>query len=354
MPRDYWPTQEWLMADPEAVGMDPVKLKDLEAMIKHQYSNINGIVVVRKGYISFERYYNGYCPHDTHHVASVTKSVISALVGIAIDAGYIKSIDQKVLEFFLEYAGSGDIRKRTITIRHLLTMTAPFPFSWKEGDRRGHEPLDRLRRQRSWIMYILNLMGQNGQPGRFQYYTAGAHLLSAIITRTTGMCAREFANLQLFRPIGMRGIPDREMKSFGLDDVFGSNITGWIKDPDGYTAGGWGLTLTPRDMARFGFLYLNCGIWDDKQIISKTWVNESTNMSIALDSKGNNYNGYGYLWWLRGEGGTYAYSALGDGGNVICCIPEKDIVVAIASRIIRNPLDRWPLFEKCILPAVID
>lgn len=353
MQRGYWPTKEWQIADLEAVGMDQSKLKDLETMIKSQYSNINGIVVVHKGYNVFERYYNGYGPLDVHHVASVTKSVISALVGIAIDTGYIKSIDQKVLDFFPEYATeAGDIQKRSITIRHLLTMTAPFPFSWKEGDRRSHEPLDRLRRQRNWVMYILKLMGQNGQSGRFQYYTAGIHLLSAIITRTTGMCAREFANERLFRPLGMTEIPDHEMKSFGLEDVFGKNMKGWIKDPSGNSIGGWGLTLTPRDMARFGFLYLNNGIWNDKQIISKDWIDASTDESTALDSKGNGCSGYGYLWWLREEGGTFAYSALGDGGNVICCIPGKDLVVAIASKIINNPKDRWPLFEKCILPAI--
>lgn len=355
MKRDYWPTKEWQIVDPEHVGMDGSKFKDLESMIKSQYKNINGIVVVRKGYMVFERYYNGYDHLDAHHVASVTKSVISALIGIAIDAEYIKNIDQKVLDFFPEYAtDEGELQKRTITIRHLLTMTAPFPFSWKEGNKEGREPLDRLRRQRNWVMYILNLMGQSGQPGRFQYYTAGTHLLSAIITRTTGMCAREFANERLFRSIGMIEIPDHEMKSFGLDEVFGKNITGWIKDPNGNNTGGWGLTLTPRDMARFGLLYLNQGIWEDKQIISKDWIHESTDKSIVLDSKGNGYNGYGYLWWRREEDGIFAYSALGDGGNVICCIPEKDLVVVIASKIINNPKDSWQLFEKSIIPSIID
>lgn len=349
MQRDYWPTKGWQTADPEDVGMDKDRLKDLETMIKSQYSNINGIAVVRKGYMVFERYYNGCGPLDAHHVASVTKSVISALVDIAIDAGYIKSIDQKVLDFFPEYVpDAGDIQKRTVTIRHLITMTAPFPFSCKEGNKRAHEPLDRLRRQRNWVMYILRLMGQRGQMGRVQYYTAGTHLLLAIITRSTGMCAREFANERLFSPLGMREIPDHEMKSFGLDDVFGKNLKGWIKDPNGINTGGWGLTLTPRDMARLGFLYLNGGSWDGKQVISKEWIGESTNKSVALDSEGNGWSGYGYLWWLREEGGTFAYSALGDGGNVICCIPEKELVIAIASKIISNAKDRWPLIEKCI------
>ena len=127
---------------------------DLEHMVKSQYKNMNGIVVVRKGYIVFERYYNGYGALDIHNVASVTKSVTSALIGIAIDAGYIKSVDQKVLDFFPEYIpGANDIQKRTITIRHLLTMTAP--IASKSTSRRGNEPLDRLRRQRNWVIYIL-------------------------------------------------------------------------------------------------------------------------------------------------------------------------------------------------------
>ena len=105
----------------------------------------------------------------------------------------------------------------------------------------------------------------------------------------------------------MRGIPDYEMKSFKLEDVFGKNVKGWIKDPQGNNAGGWGIKLTLRDMARFGFLYLNGGFWDGEQVISKTWVEEST---------APNPNDYGYLWWLRKEDGIFSYSAMGAGGNI--------------------------------------
>lgn len=339
MKRDYWPTLEWQNADPKVVGMDPKKLEGLEPMIMSQYNNINGMIVVRKGKIVFESYYNGYGPDDTVHVASTTKSIISALIGISIDKGYIKSADQKVLDFFPEYVSNpADIEKRAITIRHLLTMTAPYPFkNW-------HEPLDRLCRQPDWVKYTLDQLGQNGRIGTFKYSSAGAHLLSAIITRTTGKCAREFANLYLFQPIGIREIPDYEMKAFGVEDLFGKNVKGWVKDPKGNTVGGWGLTITPRDMARFGFLYLNNGMWEDQQIISESWIRES----ISL-----NTNHYGYLWWTKEENGIFSYSALGSGGNVIGCIPEKDLVVAITSKMINNLKDWWPLFEKCILPAII-
>ncbi|WP_242220373.1 serine hydrolase [Bacillus cereus group sp. BfR-BA-01380] len=333
MQRNDWPS-----ADPATLRMDTEKLSALEAKIKSDYSNINGIVVVRNGSIAYERYYNGYGPDDTHHVASVTKSIISALIGIAIDAGYMKSVDQKVLDFFPEYVPNA-AQKQEITIRHLLTMTAPYPFEdW-------HEPLDKLCQQSDWVTYTLDMLGEKGELGTFKYSTAGAHLLSAIITRSTGKSAREFANERLFKLIGMKEIPDYEMKSFGFEDLFGKNVKGWVKDPNNNSTGGWGLTLTPRDMARFGLLYLNRGMWNNNRIISETWIDESTTI---------NPNHYGYLWWVHEEDGIFAYLARGDGGNVIYCIPEKDLVVAIASEFIFNPRDRWELIKEFVIPAVID
>ena len=247
------------------MGLRAETLGELERLLPSRYRHVNGVVVVRRGYIVFEWYRLGYGTRDTHNVASVTKSVMSALVGIAIEAGYVQSVDQKILEFFPEYVpGAGDTQKRTLTLKHLLSMTAP--IAWKTGAW-GYEPLNRLRRQRDWVTFILDLLGREGQLGRFQYSSVCPHLISAILSRTTGQCARAFANERLFRPLGMAEIPDRDMTSFQRDDVFGKNVTGWIKDPGGITTGGWGLTITPRDMARFGFLYLNHGTWDNTPLI---------------------------------------------------------------------------------------
>ncbi|WP_316275137.1 serine hydrolase domain-containing protein [Bacillus halotolerans] len=330
MQRNDWPT-----ADPAALGMDTEKLSKLDPKIKSEYSNINGIVVVKNGYIAYERYYHGYGPKDTHHVASVTKSIMSALIGIAIHAGYIKSVDQNVLDFFPEYVPDPyNKQKQDITIRHILTMTAPYPFEdW-------HEPLDKMCMQPDWITYTLGMLGQGGTIGTFKYSTAGAHLLSAIITRSTGKSARKFANERLFKPIGGKEIPHYGMQSFGFDDLFGKNVKGWVNDPDGNSTGGWGLTLTPRDMARFGYLYLNHGTWNNQQVIPESWIDQSTAM---------NANNYGYLWWLRDEDSVFSYSALGDGGNVICCVPEKNLVVAIASEFIMNARDRWQLIKEYLV-----
>lgn len=335
------PTTEWKVAEPSALRMNAEKLTQLGPIIASDYGNINGIVVVRNGAIAYEGYYNGYGPDDTHHIASVTKSILSTLIGIAIDAGYIRHADQKVMDFLPDYepdAASNSLI-REITIRHLLTMTAPYSFEdW-------HEPLDKMCMQADWVRYTLDMLGCGGHIGDFKYSTAGAHLLSAILTRSTGKSARAFANEYLFKPIGMREIPHYDMESFGFDDLFGQKVKGWVHDPNQISTGGWGLTLTPRDMARFGLLYLNQGRWNRHQIVPETWVKESTAM---------NANHYGYLWWLREEDGIMAYSAMGDGGNVICCLPDKDLVVAIASEFMMNPRDRWDMIKEYILPAVID
>ncbi|MNO97543.1 Beta-lactamase [compost metagenome] len=218
-------------------------------------------------------------------------------------------------------------------------MTAPYSFEdW-------HEPLDKMCMQPDWVKYTLDMLGTGGELGAFKYSTAGAHLLSAIISRSTGQSAREFANERLFNPIGMTEIPDYEMKSYGFDDLFGKNVRGWVKDQYNNSTGGWGLTLNPHDMARFGLLFLNRGKWGNHQIVSENWVLESTAM---------NSNNYGYLWWLREENRLFAYSALGDGGNVICCIPDKELIIAIASEFMMNPRDRWPLINEHIITAIID
>ncbi|QWG45557.1 class C beta-lactamase-related serine hydrolase [Bacillus mycoides] len=303
--------------------------EQLDCVVKEEYKNINGMLVMQKGNVIFENYYNGYGPDDTFHVASVTKTIISALIGICIDKGYIKSINQKVIEFFPEY----NLKASEVTVRHLLTMTAPYPYvEWQE-------PLEELCTQMDWVKYTLNRAGKGGEIGSFKYSSAGAHLLSAIITSVTGKSAREFANEYLFQPIGMREIPNYNMKAFGFHDLFGKDVKGWVHDPNGISTGGWGLTLTARDMAKFGRLYLNEGTYDGKQILSKSWVKESTIM---------NENLYGYLWWLREEDGVYSYCAMGDGGNVICCIPEKELVVAIASEIIHEAKDIWELIKRCL------
>lgn len=309
---------------------------DLEKLIAKKYENIAGIVALKDGNTVYENYFNGYKREDTLHVASVTKSILSALIGIAIDKGFIESVNQKVLDFFPEYDSIlQDKKKQEVTLKHLLTMTAPYIYKI--------EPFKELCLSSDWAKYALDLLGGKDECGTFKYSTAGAHLLSVILTKATGKTAREFANEYLFEPIGMKQLPNYEMTAENYMDFFnGRNVFGWVSDLKGYSTGGWGVTLSASDMARFGELYLNHGKWNGRQIISKEWIEESLH---------DNSNHYGYLWWLFKED-EFAYCAMGDGGNVIHCLPERNMVVAIASKFMLKPKDRMKLIKNYILPLL--
>ena len=335
MERDDWPTKYWSTADSPMQEAYCQKLSELSSVIEKEYGSISGIVIIRNGIMIYEAYYRGKGPDDSIHVASVTKSILSALTGIAVKHGYISSVKQRVLDFFPEYEAAVPGGNRAlITLENLLTMTAPYSYEdW-------HEPFEQLCSSPDWIRFILDMLGENGDIGTFKYSTAGAHLLSAILTRATGKSTREFANEMLSAPIGMRQIPDYPMNGYGFDDLFGAGLRGWVHDPHGINTGGWGLTLTPRDMARFGFLYLSNGYWDGQEIISEAWVRASS---------ARNRNRYGYMWWQYDARDIPVFAALGDGGNAVFCIPQRDMVVAVASEFTENPKDRWMLVRDHIL-----
>jgi len=319
-------------------------LSNLEREIKARFRSANAFLILRSGYLVFERYYGGFAQDDTHLVASVTKSFISALIGIAIDQGFIDGVQQSVLGFFPEYAPEAeDHLKRRLTIKHLLTMTAG--FQWRTGARAHELYLDRMRRSKDWVAFILGLPFRERSFGTFQYNSAATHLLSAIITRSTGRNAQEFAAEHLFKPIGINQPTADIQHTYSQADVFRNRAIGWPKDPQGNSIGGWGLALKPREMARFGYLYLNGGQWDGKQIIPKKWVEDSITPHTP---------GYGYQWWLRDVNGVFVFSADGQGGNHIYCIPEKDLDIAIASKPSSRWRDWWPLLEKFVIPAVVE
>lgn len=304
------------------------KFSLLSNKIKNDYKNINGIVIIENNNIIFEEYYNGFLYTTPSHVASITKSFISALIGIAIDKRYIKSVNQKITDFFPNYK-----LESNITIKNLLTMTAPYPFE------NFQESFEELCSQDDWIYYTLKNIIKSKYTGEFKYSSSGAHLLSAIITSATGINASEFANKYLFKHIGINEIPDYQMESFGFDELFGSKLKGWPKDPNGNSTGGWGLNLTPRDLTKLGALYLNNGKINDKQILSEKWIEKSIE---------NNTNNYGYLWWLKNENNVFSFSAIGDGGNILCCIPSKNTIVAISSTINFEPCDIGILIKDYI------
>lgn len=318
---------------------------DLDNIVASKFNNITGVLAVRKRKVVLEKYFNNHNTNDTFHVASVTKSIISALIGIAIDNGYIKSINEKALDFFPEYNDlSNNECRQSITIKHLLTMTVPYDFpDWTE-------PFDKFCSSPNWTKYILSNLGKNGNLGDFKYSTQGAHLLSCIITRATHKSAREFANEYLFNPLGMNILPDYKPKAYDFDYLFGKDLKAWPHDPDGNSTGGWGLNLTLRDMALFGFLYMNDGFYNDKQIVQKSWIQQST--SPFSDKNVFAENKYGYLWWINHYDNLYCYSAVGDGGNIISCIPEKELVIAVSVQIPKPIENPYEFIQNHIIPYI--
>lgn len=309
-------------------GNERLKIDDL---IKKQYANIRGISVFQNGENVYERYFGRKKESDKFNVASVTKSILSILIGIAIDKGYIKSVQEKVVDFFPEYQfdDTNKVRNR-VTIEHLLTMTAPFPFP------NMREPLGRMCRQKDWVQYSLQILGTGGRLGTFKYSTSGAHTLSAILTKGTQMSGREFANKFLFEPLNIPEIPFYPMQ-FDINHIFGSKVQGWVSDPKGYSAGGWGLTLSLEEMAKIGQLCIQGGTWADKQVVSKEWLHSS-----IIPRKNN----YGYLWWIGESEGEYM--AVGSGGNIIYVNEESRTVIAIASTIVSRPRDRKYLIDTIL------
>lgn len=339
---NYWPTQDWRSADPASMGVRAEQLSNLDQEIKARFRSINAFLIVKSSYLVFERYYRGFGQDDTHLVASVTKSFISALIGLAIKQGFIEGVHQSVLSFFPEFTPSThDHLKRQMTIKHLLTMTTG--FQWRTGARANEVLVDRMRRSKDWVAFILNLPVRERSFGMFQYNSGASHLLSAIITRSTGQCAQAFAAEYLFDPIGIDQPTTHMPHTYSQADVF-SNTKQWPKDPQGNSIGGWGLVLKPRDMARFGYLYLNGGQWAGEQIIPQQWVEDSVSPHTP---------GYGYQWWLRDLNGVFIFSADGRGGQHIFCLPQKDLVVVIASQPDGRWRERWPLLEKFVIPAVV-
>ena len=317
-------------------------MKGLERAINSDYSNVTGIVVQKNGIKVYENYFNGYTADNAVHVYSVTKSVFSVLIGIAIDKGYIKSLDQRVLDFFPDYiVETGEKTIQGVTIINLLTMTAPYKYKT--------EPYEKFFASQNPIQDALDLLGGDGSIGEFNYSAVGGtHILSGILVRATGQSVLDFARENLFSPLGIN-VPhnvvlrNREEHFAIMND---KNASGWVVDPQGINTASWGLFLTPADMAIIGQLYLNGGIWAGRQIVSAEWIAESTREHSRCNQWGN--LAYGYLWWIVGRD---SYAALGDGGNVIYVNTKKKMVISIASLFIPDARDRIELIKKYILPA---
>lgn len=313
----------------------------LEKIVNNDFGNTTGIVIYKKGKTVYKSYFNQYDTEDGTHIASVTKSIVSILIGIAINKGYIKSIEQKVLDFFPDYKVEEDRKLlQTITLGDVLKMTVPYQCEI--------EPYEDFFSNENWLKFALDLLDGNGEIGKFRYSPiVGTHILSGILASATKRSILDFAEEYLFAPLEIETPENVILHNREEHFAFLKRKNrGWVMDPQGLHTAGWGLVLSTADMAKIGQLCLDRGKWKGKEIVSEQWMIEST--------KGQSYCqdfdlSYGYLWWIIDKKEA-SYAAMGDGGNVIYVNPAREIVVSISSFFVPEARDRMELIKKYIEP----
>lgn len=271
-----WPTEAWQTSTPEAQGIDSAKLAQALLTMREQEIDIHSLMLVRNSEIVVDAYFYPYDGQTVHEVASVTKSVMTTLIGIAADQGKL-SLDDPMLSFFPDRTvANGDAWKENITVRHLASMSSGLDCT----NERDEATLREMRTGVDWVQFALDREVRWEPGSHFVYCSPAIHLLSPILQQATGMTALDFARQYLFEPLGI-----------------GDAI--WLTDPQGYNRGSEGLYLHPHDMAKLGYLWLNNGVWEGEQVVSREWVESSVTPQIDVPGGGDDY---GYGWWItRGD-----------------------------------------------------
>jgi len=322
----YWPTKDWRTAPHEDLGLDSNRIQSMINRIRNDMPTIDSFLVIRHGYIAAEGYFGSNNQTSKHHIYSCTKSVMSTLIGIAVESGEIPSVDSKVLDLLSNRRPSTTSPwKEEMTLKNLLTMTSgidardDYPDNWLW--------LDRMLNATDAIQYCLDL-NVTVKPGTvFKYTNANSHILSAILEESTGRTTLEFAEEKFFTPLGIFDIS-------------------WKNDTSGRMWGFYGLYLRTRDMAKIGYLWLQGGEWDGEQIVPISWVREATSKKMNADL----FPGYAYQWWT----GNNFYCAMGYAGQFIYVFPEHDLIIVFTGHGQENWENPQILLRDYILPAIKD
>jgi CubicO group peptidase (beta-lactamase class C family) len=317
-------SQTWPTSTPEEQGMDSALLAQAAEEIASRQINLHSMIVIRHGTIVVEKYFGTYSADRTQEVYSITKGVTAALIGIALGQGSIDSVDHKVLDYFPDLTlADNDPRKQDITIEHLLTMSSG--LAWSDDT-----DVDAMMRGGSQVRYVLDRPMAAAPGEKFNYNTGAPGVLCAILQKATGMSPTDFADAYLFGPLG-------------ITDVY------WQRDLMGLETGGFGIAMSPRDMAALGFLYLRNGEWNGKQVVPASWVKASFESHIDPMMQSEKRSGYGYLLWLQTHG-TIASHGLG--GQYILMVPAQDLEVVFTADLSgENFQQPYDVFESYILPA---
>jgi CubicO group peptidase (beta-lactamase class C family) len=335
---NIYPAYEWTIATPESQGISAQLLNAVSDSAQNT-GFVHSLLVIRNGFLVAEFYYQDHDMQSAHNIKSVSKSFISALIGLAIQKVFLPTEYISIMDYFTEYRTIYfDTRKDNIQIVHLLTMRAGLEFDEQDafqffsGD--------------NWIEAALELPLIDFPGSSFNYATPLTHLLSALLTRATGTSTLDFARNNLFLPLGIE-------------------VKHWTIGPQGYYFGGSEMYFTSRDMARFGYLYLQGGRVEDQQIIEPDWISKSFEdyAEKASWSWGAFSNiGYGYLWWQGTLNSHEVYFALGYGGQYIILMPDLNMIVVTTCNSmlfdwdLADAQERWvsSLVANHVIPAVID
>lgn len=307
---DYSPydQDDWDVSTPEEQGIDPDLIATLY-LDAEEVENLRGLLVIKNGYLIGEKYFHGSNIGRKAVLASVTKSYTSALVGIALDQGCLRNLDQKMIDFFPEYVDQiQDPRKLEITIRDMLQMRAGYP--WEE-----FEPpyLDQLLSNNNWLPRLVEFPLTHDPGEAFGYSNLTAHLVAVIVARAC----------------------DRGLLSYGQETLFTPlkvSVGAWPYDANGYYYGSGDISFTARDVAKFGLLYLNRGEFAGEQVLPPAWVDESMQSyseGIYNNRVGRYFRdiGYGFFWW-EARAGRHSFNyAWGHGGNLIVLLHHLDVVI---------------------------
>jgi CubicO group peptidase (beta-lactamase class C family) len=331
-PASDWPTDGWATSTPAEQDMDDGKLAAMTAYIDEHDIAVDGLVMIRHGRLVFETYGPGYSPRKLHILHSVTKSVTSMLVGIAIDHGYLEGLDMPLSEILPgRTMANPDPRKDRITLEHLLEMSDG--IDWREHDWPYDDPRNpvyQMNHSEDAVQFVLD-RPMAYEPGEVWAYNSGATiLLGAAVQEATGRDLTVFAREMLFDPLGI-------------------GTTYWEHSPGGYVSTHGGLNMAPRDLARIGYLMLHHGTWDGQQIISADWVTRSTTEHQPAEGP----YGYGYQWRILPDG--QGIKAEGLYQQYLYVLPEADMVIAATADIRDASLYRVEgLVNTFILPACTD
>ncbi len=306
--KSVWPTTQWQVSTPEEQSMDSAALARLVEFGTTR--SLDSLLIARHGKIVLDAYYDPYTADVPHVINSATKAVVGTLAAIAQRDGLLDSFDRPMLDFFGDPgAVSADDKKKTITLQHLLDMTSG--IEWREPLSGRPDAAIEMGRSPDWVKFILD-RPMSSTPGEiFNYNSGNPHLLSAIITKLTGMSARDYAKATLFDPLGI-------------------SVSNWRNDPQGVSSGGFGLSLLPRDMAKIGYLYLRNGEWEDKPLLPPAWIDRVSHATVNMNESIDRDLRYSNFFWALPN--KHVYMAVGYHCQVIMVLPELDIVAVTTAR----------------------